>query len=60
MNNLKKYVEILEAMITGHKEIKVKLDPGAYLPEYAHDADAGMGLEKSQRCIHYAKQQQND
>lgn len=44
LNNLKKYVEILEAMITGHKEIKVKLDPGAYLPEYAHDADAGMDL----------------
>ena len=25
-------------------KVKVKLDPGAYLPEYAHDADAGMDL----------------
>lgn len=25
-------------------KIKVKLDPGAYMPEYAHDADAGADL----------------
>ena len=24
--------------------VKVKLEPGAYLPEYAHEADAGMDL----------------
>lgn len=25
-------------------KIKIKLDPGAYMPEYAHEADAGMDL----------------
>ena len=25
-------------------KVKVKLEPGAYLPEYAHEADAGMDL----------------
>lgn len=24
--------------------VKVKLEPGAYLPEYAHEADAGLDI----------------
>jgi dUTP pyrophosphatase len=31
-------------MITNYPEIKVKLDPGAYLPERAHDTDAGADI----------------
>jgi dUTP pyrophosphatase len=31
-------------MLTSYPEIKVKLDEGAYLPERAHDTDAGADL----------------
>lgn len=31
-------------MITNYPEIKVKLDDGAYLPERAHDTDAGADI----------------
>jgi dUTP pyrophosphatase len=33
--------------------MKFKLDPGAYVPEYAHDSDAGMDL-RSPRDVHLA------
>jgi dUTP pyrophosphatase len=38
-------------MLTSYPEIKVKLDPGAYLPERAHDTDAGADIRTPRRVI---------
>lgn len=38
-------------MITNYPEIRVKLDPGAYLPERAHDTDAGADIRTPKALV---------
>lgn len=35
--------------------MKIKLDPGAYMPKYAHEADAGMDLRSPISALVYPK-----
>ena len=46
-----KWIEAQHRQKKGLDDMKIKLDPGAYMPEKAHATDAGYDLRAPQDCI---------